>query len=85
MSFFHSFGLKLAIFPPFFLSNTGQENVFYNILERKNASLGYKNNKFKKSKNKNLFFKQYRTRTWVLWYSTTKNNCLGFKIKQVKN
>ena len=29
----------------------GQENLFYDILERKNAFLGYKNNKFKKSKN----------------------------------
>ena len=28
-----------------------QENVFYNILERKNVLLGYKNEKFKKSKN----------------------------------
>ena len=35
----------------FFLSNLGQENVFYDILERKNAFLGYKNKKFKKSKN----------------------------------
>ena len=35
----------------FFLGNNGQENVFYDILERKNASLGYKNKKFKKSKN----------------------------------
>ena len=33
-----------------FLGNIGQENVFYDILERKNAFLGYKN-KFKKSKN----------------------------------
>ena len=33
-----------------FLGNIGQENVFYNILERKNAFLGYKNEKFKKSK-----------------------------------
>ena len=33
------------------LSNIGQENVFYDILERKNAFLGYKNKKFKKSKN----------------------------------
>ena len=31
----------------FFLGNIGQENVFYDILERKNAFLGYKNNKFK--------------------------------------
>ena len=29
----------------------GKENVFYDILEQKNASLGYKNQKFKKSKN----------------------------------
>ena len=35
----------------FFLGNISQENVFYDILERKNAFLGYKNNKFKKSKN----------------------------------
>ena len=38
----------------FFLGNIGQENVFYDILERKNAFLGYKNNKFKKSKNCNF-------------------------------
>ena len=35
----------------FFLANIGQENVFYEILERKNAFLGYKNKKFKQSKN----------------------------------
>ena len=35
----------------FFLGNIGMENVFYYILEWKNAFLGYKNKKFKKSKN----------------------------------
>ena len=35
----------------FFLGNIGQENVFYDILERKNTCLGYKNMKSKKSKN----------------------------------
>ena len=35
----------------FFLGNIGQENIFYDILERKNAFLGSKNKKFKKSKN----------------------------------
>ena len=35
----------------FFLGNIGQENEFYDILERKNAFLGNKNKKFKKSKN----------------------------------
>ena len=38
----------------FFLGNIGQENVFYDILERKNAFLSYKNKKFKKSKNGNF-------------------------------
>ena len=35
----------------YFLRNIGQENVFYDILERNNAFLGYENKKFKKSKN----------------------------------
>ena len=47
----HGLCPKIAIFPTFFLVNKGQENVFYNILERNIASLGYKNKKFKKSKN----------------------------------
>ena len=34
-----------------FLGNIGQENVFYDILERENAFLGYKNKKLKTSKN----------------------------------
>ena len=42
---------KWPFFNIFFLGNIGQENVFYDILERKNAFLGYKNKKFKKSKN----------------------------------
>ena len=41
----------MAMFPTFFLGNIDQENVFYDILERKNAFLGYKNNKSQKSKN----------------------------------
>ena len=36
--FFHCFLL---------LGNIGHENVFYNILERKNAFLAYKKKKFK--------------------------------------
>ena len=42
---------KLPFFQLFFLDNLVQENVFYDILERKNAFLGYKNKKFKMSKN----------------------------------
>ena len=43
---------KWPFFPTFFfLGNKGQENVFNDILERKNTFLGYKKKKFKKSKN----------------------------------
>ena len=35
----------------FFLGNIGRESVFYDILQRKNAFLGYKIKKFKTSKN----------------------------------
>ena len=34
----------------FFLGNIGQENVFYDILERKHAFQGYKNKKFNSRK-----------------------------------
>ena len=48
----HGFGPKMVILACFFfLGNIGQENDFYDILERKNAFLGYKNKKFKRSKN----------------------------------
>ena len=42
---------KWPFFQLFFLDNIRKENVFYDILEQKNAILGYKNKKFKKSKN----------------------------------
>ena len=42
---------KWQFFQIFFLGNIGQENVFDDILERKNAFLGYKNKTFKKLKN----------------------------------
>ena len=46
------FWSKNGHFSNFFsLGNIGQENVFYDILEQKNAFLSYKNKKFKKSKN----------------------------------
>ena len=41
---------KWAVFQLFVLGNISHENVFYDILERINAFLGYKNKKFKKSK-----------------------------------
>ena len=46
----HGFCPKMAIFPiSFFPGNMVKENVFYDILERKNAFLSYKNQKSKKS------------------------------------
>ena len=83
------FGSKNSHFSNFFfLGNKGQENVFDDILERKNGFLGYKNNKFKKSKNwhffifswfwskngifSNFFFRQYRPINCLLLYSRTK-------------
>ena len=46
MGLTHGFGPKMAIFPTFFLGNIGQKNVFYDIVERRNAFLGDKNKKF---------------------------------------
>ena len=54
----------------FFLSNLGQENVFYDILQRKIAFLGYKSNKFKQSKN--WHFSQ-----GVNPWSWSKNGCFS--------
>ena len=42
---------KWPFFKLFFLGNIGQENVFYDILQGKNAFLGYKKKKLKNSKN----------------------------------
>ena len=42
---------KWPLYQPVFLGNIGKENVFHDIPERKNSFLGYKNKKFKKSKN----------------------------------
>ena len=42
---------KWPFFQLFFLANIGQKSAFYDILERENACLGYKNKEFKQSKN----------------------------------
>ena len=48
----HGFGPKKSIFSIFFYPiYIGQENVFYDNLQRKNSFLGYKEKKFKKSNN----------------------------------
>ena len=46
--------LKWPFFQLCFLRNIGQENVFYDILKRKNLFLAYKNQMFKKSKSWHL-------------------------------
>ena len=53
----------MAIFTTFFVGNIGHVNVFYDILERKNAFLGYKNKNFKISK-KCHFSKVVNPRFW---------------------
>ena len=42
---------KWLFFKLLFLGNIGQENVFYDILDKKKAFLGYRNKKFQKTKN----------------------------------
>ena len=42
---------KWPFFQVIFLGNIGHEDFFYEILEQKKAFLGYKNKKFKRSKN----------------------------------
>ena len=46
---------KWPFFQRFFLGIVGQENIFYDIPERKNTFQGNKNKKFKKSKNWHFF------------------------------
>ena len=54
---------KWTFFQLLFLGNIGHENVFYDILERKNAFLSYKDKKIKKSKNWH-FSKGVNPRFW---------------------
>ena len=88
----------MAILATFFLGNIGQENVFYDIQERKNTFLGYK-----KKEDQNVekftfshcfgpkmailaafFFRQYRPGKRLLLYSKRKNTFLGYKNKTFK-
>ena len=55
MGLTHGFGQKWPFFQLFFLGNIGEENVFYDILERKTEFLGNKNKKFKKVKKLTFF------------------------------
>ena len=48
---------KWPFFQLCFVGNIGQEIVFYDILETKNAFLGYKNNKLETSRKIDIFAK----------------------------
>ena len=56
----------MAILSTFFFGNIGKENVFYDILARKDAFVGYKNKKFKKTKN-------WHSSKWVNPWFWSKN------------
>ena len=71
---------KWPFFRLFFKGNIGQENAFDDILERKNAFLGYKNQKFKKSKNWH-FSKGVNVFYDIL---ERKNDFLGYKSNKFK-
>ena len=47
----HGFGPKMAIFPSLFFEVIQPRKMSFTILQKKNAFLGYKNKKFKRSKN----------------------------------
>ena len=50
----HGFGTKMASFSSFLFGNLNQENVFYDILERKTPFYAIKTTSPKKRKNFNL-------------------------------
>ena len=86
---------------PFFLGNINQDNVFYHILERRNAFLGIKKKKLKKSKNWQCSKHMVLVQKWScfqrfllgnigqenVFYDITerKNAFLGYKKKKFKN
>ena len=77
----HGFGRKIAIFSNFFfLGYIGQENVFYDILERKKAFLGYKNKKFNMSKS--LHFSK-GVNPWF-WFKNCHFSSFFFKAIQAR-
>ena len=72
---------KWPIFELFFLGKIAQKHVFYDILERIQAILGYENKKLKKSKNCNF---SKGVNPWF-WYRNGhfSNFFFLFKIGQI--
>ena len=66
----------------FFLGNICQENVFYDILERKNAFLGYENKKVKESKNCHF---SKRVNPWFWSENGHFSNFFFFGVKGQEN
>ena len=66
------FWSKNGYFSNFFLGSIGQENHYYDILERKIAFLGYKNNKFKKSIN------EYFSKVVNPWFCSKNGHFFNF-------
>ena len=83
---------KWPFFQLFFLGHIGQENVFYDILEPKNAFLGYKNKKLKNpsfwSNNGNfsnfLFLGNISQENVLYEILEQKNTFQGYKYKNFK-
>ena len=75
---------KWQFFHLFFLGNIRQENVFHDILERKNAFLGYKNKKFKQSKFLTFFLGNIGQENVFYDILERKNAFLGYKNKKFK-
>ena len=69
---------KWSSFQFLFLGIIGQEDIFYDILERKNAFLGCKNKKFKKSKNCHL------SKGVNPWFWTKDGHFLTFFFSQYR-
>ena len=96
----HRLGPKMAIFPSFFFGNIAQENVPYDILQRKNAFQGYKKKKYKKVQKLTFFqshgfgpkitifppffSRQYRPGKCLLRYSRTKKNAFLGQKQEVQ-
>ena len=82
------FRSKIGHFSKFFLLNIGQENVCYDILERKNAFVSYKKKKLKKSKIWH-FFKGVNSWFWSknghFFLTFFLGNIAGFQCHAIQN
>ena len=78
------FWSKIGHFSIFlFLGIRGQETVIYDILDPKNAFLGYKNKKFKKSNN--WFWSNYCHSSIFLFLGSTGQENVFYNILERKN